>query len=194
MRTILDRFLKLLGALGAFFIFATLLIEVVNIVGRELGYSMAGADAYAGYFRAAGSFLALARAHVDLEQRHGLDARGAVHALEPPASGLEPGEGEAPVARQDGDHARTLLAELAHAEVARGGLDALDRAARLELVLEPNGLPVHELHVLAPVVGEPRRQHLDAQLPGRQARQAIAPLGVASGTRYPPQMIASIPD
>jgi TRAP-type C4-dicarboxylate transport system permease small subunit len=62
MRTILDRFFKLLGALGAFFIFATLLIEVVNIVGRELGYSMAGADAYAGYFLAAGSFLALAYA------------------------------------------------------------------------------------------------------------------------------------
>jgi TRAP-type C4-dicarboxylate transport system permease small subunit len=62
MRTILDRFFKLLGALGAFFIFATLLIEVVNIVGRELGYSMAGADAYAGYYLAAGSFLALAYA------------------------------------------------------------------------------------------------------------------------------------
>jgi len=62
MRAILDRFFKLLGALGAFFIFATLAIEVVNIVGRELGYSMAGADAYAGYFLAAGSFLALAYA------------------------------------------------------------------------------------------------------------------------------------
>jgi TRAP-type C4-dicarboxylate transport system permease small subunit len=62
MRTILDRFFKLLGALGAFFIFATLAIEVVNIVGRELGFSMAGADAYAGYFLAAGSFLALAYA------------------------------------------------------------------------------------------------------------------------------------
>jgi TRAP-type C4-dicarboxylate transport system permease small subunit len=62
MRTILDRFFRLLGALGAFFICATLVIEVVNIVGRELGYSMAGADAYAGYFLAAGSFLALAYA------------------------------------------------------------------------------------------------------------------------------------
>jgi TRAP-type C4-dicarboxylate transport system permease small subunit len=62
MRTILDRFFRLLGALGAFFILATLVIEVVNIVGRELGYSMAGADAYAGYFLAAGSFLALAYA------------------------------------------------------------------------------------------------------------------------------------
>lgn len=62
MRTILDRFFRLLGALGAFFILATLVIEVVNIVGRELGFSMAGADAYAGYFLAAGSFLALAYA------------------------------------------------------------------------------------------------------------------------------------
>jgi TRAP-type C4-dicarboxylate transport system permease small subunit len=62
MRAILDRFFRLLGALGAFFILATLVIEVVNIVGRELGYSMAGADAYAGYFLAAGSFLALAYA------------------------------------------------------------------------------------------------------------------------------------
>jgi TRAP-type C4-dicarboxylate transport system permease small subunit len=62
MRAILDRFFRLLGALGAFFILATLVIEVVNIVGRELGYSMAGADAYAGYSLAAGSFLALAYA------------------------------------------------------------------------------------------------------------------------------------
>jgi TRAP-type C4-dicarboxylate transport system permease small subunit len=59
MRSLLDPFFKLLGALGALFIFATLLIEVVGIALRALGYSMAGADAYAGYFLAAGSFLAL---------------------------------------------------------------------------------------------------------------------------------------
>jgi len=58
-RALLDPLFKLLGALGAFFIFATLLIEVVGIVLRALGFSMAGADAYAGYFLAAGSFLAL---------------------------------------------------------------------------------------------------------------------------------------
>jgi TRAP-type C4-dicarboxylate transport system permease small subunit len=58
----LDPFFKLLGALGAFFIFATLAIEVVNIAGRSLGFSMAGMDAYAGYTLAAGSFLALAYA------------------------------------------------------------------------------------------------------------------------------------
>ncbi len=59
MRALLDSFFKLLGALGAFFILATLIIEVAGIVLRELGYSMAGSDAYAGYFLAAGSFLAL---------------------------------------------------------------------------------------------------------------------------------------
>lgn len=62
MRTWLDPLYKLLGALGALFILATLVIEVVNIAGRELGYSMAGIDAYAGYTLAAGSFLALAAA------------------------------------------------------------------------------------------------------------------------------------
>jgi TRAP-type C4-dicarboxylate transport system permease small subunit len=59
MRLLLDRLFKLLGALGAVFILATLLIEVAGIALREAGYSMAGSDAYAGYFLAAGSFLAL---------------------------------------------------------------------------------------------------------------------------------------
>ena len=59
MRALLDSLFKLLGALGAFFILATLIIEVAGIALRELGYSMAGGDAYAGYFLAAGSFLAL---------------------------------------------------------------------------------------------------------------------------------------
>ena len=59
MRMLLDATFKGLGALGALFIFATLTIEVLGIALRALGYSMAGADAYAGYFLAAGSFLAL---------------------------------------------------------------------------------------------------------------------------------------
>ena len=59
MRSFLDPLFKLLGGLAALFIFATLAIEVVNIFGRQLGYSMAGMDAYAGYFLAAGSFLAM---------------------------------------------------------------------------------------------------------------------------------------
>jgi TRAP-type C4-dicarboxylate transport system permease small subunit len=62
VRTRLDPLYKALGALGALFILATLVIEVVNIVGREIGYSMAGIDAYAGYTLAAGSVLALAAA------------------------------------------------------------------------------------------------------------------------------------
>ena len=59
MRAVLDRFHIALGALGALFILATLTVEVVGIAGRELGYSMAGLDAYAGYCLAAGSFLAM---------------------------------------------------------------------------------------------------------------------------------------
>jgi TRAP-type C4-dicarboxylate transport system permease small subunit len=59
VRSALDTIFRLLGGLGAFFILATLTIEVVGIVARALGFSMAGADAYAGYFLAAGSFLAL---------------------------------------------------------------------------------------------------------------------------------------
>lgn len=59
MRRALDTVFRLLGGLGALFILATLTIEVAGIALRALGFSMAGADAYAGYFLAAGSFLAL---------------------------------------------------------------------------------------------------------------------------------------
>ncbi len=62
MRTFLDPLYKVLGALGALFILATLAIQVANIAGRQIGYSMAGVDAYAGYTLAAGAFLALAAA------------------------------------------------------------------------------------------------------------------------------------
>lgn len=62
MRSILDPFYTALGVLGALFILATLAVEVVGIAGRELGYSMAGLDSYAGYCLAAGSFLAMAHA------------------------------------------------------------------------------------------------------------------------------------
>lgn len=62
MRTWLDPLYRVLGALGALFILATLAIQVVNIAGRQVGYSMAGVDAYAGYTLAAGAFLALASA------------------------------------------------------------------------------------------------------------------------------------
>jgi TRAP-type C4-dicarboxylate transport system permease small subunit len=59
MRSVLDPFYAALGALGALFILATLVVEVVGIAGRQLGFSMAGMDAYAGYCLAAGSFLAM---------------------------------------------------------------------------------------------------------------------------------------
>ncbi len=59
MRSPLDPFYGTLGVLGALFILATLVVEVVGIAGRELGHSMAGLDAYAGYCLAAGSFLAM---------------------------------------------------------------------------------------------------------------------------------------
>ena len=59
MRSPLDPFYTALGALGGLFILATLVVEVVGIAGRELGFSMAGLDAYAGYCLAAGSFLAM---------------------------------------------------------------------------------------------------------------------------------------
>ena len=62
MRSILDPVYTALGAIGALFILATLAIEVAGIAGRELGLSMAGFDAYAGYCLAAGSFLAMAYA------------------------------------------------------------------------------------------------------------------------------------
>jgi TRAP-type C4-dicarboxylate transport system permease small subunit len=61
-RSVLDPFYTALGALGALFILATLVVQVVGIAGRELGFSMAGLDAYAGYCLAAGSFLAMAYA------------------------------------------------------------------------------------------------------------------------------------
>ncbi|MGE5162019.1 MAG: TRAP transporter small permease [Betaproteobacteria bacterium] len=61
-RSVLDPFYKALGVLGALFILATLVVEVVGIAGRQLGMSMAGIDAYAGYCLAAGSFLAMAYA------------------------------------------------------------------------------------------------------------------------------------
>jgi TRAP-type C4-dicarboxylate transport system permease small subunit len=59
MRSVLDPFYTGLGVLAALFILATLVVEVVGIAGRELGFSMAGLDAYAGYCLAAGSFLAM---------------------------------------------------------------------------------------------------------------------------------------
>ena len=60
MKTPLSPLYDLFGAIGAVFILLTLLVQVVTIVGREFGVTLAGYDSYAGYFLAAGSFFALA--------------------------------------------------------------------------------------------------------------------------------------
>lgn len=60
MRTRLSPLYDLFGAVGAFFIFLTLGIQVVSIFGRFVAFNIDGYDAYAGYFLAAGSFFALA--------------------------------------------------------------------------------------------------------------------------------------
>ena len=60
MRTRLDPLYDLFGAIAACFILATLLIQLVSIGGRFVGFGIDGYDAYAGYFLAAGSFFALA--------------------------------------------------------------------------------------------------------------------------------------
>jgi TRAP-type C4-dicarboxylate transport system permease small subunit len=59
MKTPLTPLYNLFGAIGAVFILLTLLIQLVSIGGRFVGVGIAGYDAYAGYFLAAGSFFAL---------------------------------------------------------------------------------------------------------------------------------------
>lgn len=49
-----------LAALAAVFLCLTLLTELAIIIGRFANFQIDGGDAYAGYFMAAGSFLALA--------------------------------------------------------------------------------------------------------------------------------------
>jgi TRAP-type C4-dicarboxylate transport system permease small subunit len=60
MRSRFDPLYSLFGAIGAFFIVLTLLIQVVSIFGRFVDFTIDGYDAYAGYFLAAGSFFAMA--------------------------------------------------------------------------------------------------------------------------------------
>lgn len=60
MRTPLTPLYNLFGAVAAFFILLTLLIQWVAIFGRFFHFSIGGHDAYAGYFLAAGTFFALA--------------------------------------------------------------------------------------------------------------------------------------
>lgn len=60
MRNRLPRLYDFFGGLAALFLLATLLIILVNILGRQFGFFLRGADAYAGYSIAAVAFLALA--------------------------------------------------------------------------------------------------------------------------------------
>jgi TRAP-type C4-dicarboxylate transport system permease small subunit len=60
MKTPLSPLYDLFGAVGAFFILMTLVVQVATIVGREVGWTIPGYDSYAGYFLAAGAFFALA--------------------------------------------------------------------------------------------------------------------------------------
>ncbi len=60
MRNFLARLYDFFGGLAALFLLATLIIILINILGRQFGFFLRGADAYAGYSIAAVAFLALA--------------------------------------------------------------------------------------------------------------------------------------
>jgi TRAP-type C4-dicarboxylate transport system permease small subunit len=60
MRNVIDSLFGLFSSLAAFFLFVTLSIIILNILGRQFGFFLPGADAYAGYAIAAVAFFALA--------------------------------------------------------------------------------------------------------------------------------------
>lgn len=60
MKTRLTPLYNFLGWLAALFLLVTLVIIVLNILGRKYGFYLRGADAYAGYCIAAVAFLSLA--------------------------------------------------------------------------------------------------------------------------------------
>jgi TRAP-type C4-dicarboxylate transport system permease small subunit len=60
MRKLLDRLYDGAAALAALFMVALLVMVLLSILGREIGFHLRGTDAYAGYFMAASGFLALA--------------------------------------------------------------------------------------------------------------------------------------
>jgi TRAP-type C4-dicarboxylate transport system permease small subunit len=60
MRKFLDILYDGAAALAAFFMVLLLIMVLMSIVGRELGFYVRGTDSYAGYFMAAAGFLALA--------------------------------------------------------------------------------------------------------------------------------------
>jgi TRAP-type C4-dicarboxylate transport system permease small subunit len=60
MRKFLDALYDGAAALAALFMVLLLIMVLLSVVGRELGFYVRGTDAYAGYFMAAAGFLALA--------------------------------------------------------------------------------------------------------------------------------------
>jgi TRAP-type C4-dicarboxylate transport system permease small subunit len=60
MRALLDRLYHAAGVLAACFLVGTLVMVLLGIFGRIMGFNVPGTDAYAGYCMAAAGFLALA--------------------------------------------------------------------------------------------------------------------------------------
>jgi len=60
MRRFLDVIYDGAAALAALFMVLLLIMVLLSILGREMGFYVRGTDAYAGYFMAAAGFLALA--------------------------------------------------------------------------------------------------------------------------------------
>jgi TRAP-type C4-dicarboxylate transport system permease small subunit len=60
MRALLDRLYYAAGVLAACFLVGTLVMVLLGIFGRIMGFNVPGTDAYAGYCMAAAGFLALA--------------------------------------------------------------------------------------------------------------------------------------
>jgi TRAP-type C4-dicarboxylate transport system permease small subunit len=60
MRKFLNALYDGAAALAALFMVLMLVMVLLSILGRELGFHVRGTDAYAGYFMAAAGFLALA--------------------------------------------------------------------------------------------------------------------------------------
>src|SRR3954452_16132429 len=64
MRRALDSIYDAAAYLAALFLVGTLVMVLLGIFGRLLGFQVRGTDAYAGYFMAGGGFLALAHTFV----------------------------------------------------------------------------------------------------------------------------------
>jgi TRAP-type C4-dicarboxylate transport system permease small subunit len=87
MRRILDSFYDACAWLAALAMVGILVMVLLSIVGRQLGFNVPGTDAYAGYSMAASGFLALAHTfkrneHIRVTLVLGRLQGGARHGLE----------------------------------------------------------------------------------------------------------------